>query len=91
MDLFAVLGPEDLVARLYMKNAFRLLSVHDYDYSFIGFTSLGKIFLNKCLPFGCSISCSIFEKCSTFVEWLHRQEAKSINVVHFLDNFLVAG
>ena len=42
MDMLAVLGPEDLVARLYMKNAFRLLSVHDYDYSLIGFIILGN-------------------------------------------------
>lgn len=47
--------------------------------------------MDKCLPFGCSISCSKFEKFSTFLEWALKQQAKSNDVVHYLDDFLVAG
>jgi hypothetical protein len=47
--------------------------------------------VDKCLPFGCSVSCSKCENFSTFLEWVLKQQTNSSNVIHYLDNFLVAG
>lgn len=91
LNMLSKLGHEALVARLDIKNAFRLLPVHKSDFQLLGYRIQGKIFVDKCLPFGCSISCSKFEKFSTFLEWALKQQAKSNDVVHYLDDFLVAG
>jgi hypothetical protein len=73
------------------KNAFRLLPVHKSDFQLLGFKIQGKIFVDKCLPFGCSVSCSKFKKNSTFFEWVLKQQTNSSNVIHYLDDFLVTG
>ena len=43
------------------------------------------------MPFGCSLSCNLFEKFATFLEWELKRRSNSENVVHYLDDFLVAG
>lgn len=91
LNMLANLGPGALIARLDIKSAFRLLPVHKSDFELLGFKMLGMIFIDKCLPFGCSVSCAKFEKFSTFLEWLVKQQATSFNVVHYLDDFLLAG
>ena len=91
LDMLAALGPGAMVARLDIKNAFRLLPVHKSDFQLLGFKIQGKIFVDKCLPFGCSVSCSKFEKFSTFLEWVLKQQSNNSNVIHYLDDFLVAG
>jgi hypothetical protein len=40
---------------------------------------------------GCSISCSTFEKISTFLHWLTTKESNSENLDHYLDDFFFAG
>lgn len=89
--MLSKLGHEALVARLDIKNAFRLLPVHKSDFQLLGYRIQGKIFVDKGLPFGCFISCTKFEKFSTFLEWALKQQVKSNDVVHYLDDFLVAG
>ncbi|XP_053405702.1 uncharacterized protein LOC123536155 isoform X1 [Mercenaria mercenaria] len=42
------------------------------------------------LPQGASISCSIFEKFATFIQWSVSKEANSKNIDHFLDDFFFA-
>jgi hypothetical protein len=44
------------------------------------------------MPMGCSISCSKFEKFSTFLHWLTTtKESNSENLDHYLDDFFFAG
>ena len=43
--------------------------------------------MDKALPFGCSISCSSFEKFATFLEFCVRQRLQSRKLIHYLDNF----
>ena len=58
-----------MIARLDIKIAFRLLPIHPSDFELLGYKICENYFVDKCLPFGCSISCSLFEKFSTFLEW----------------------
>lgn len=55
----------------------------------LGFEILNSYYKDECLPMGCSISCSLFEKFSTFLhgEVQHRSNIQSI--VHYLDNFFI--
>jgi hypothetical protein len=90
--MLAALSAWAMVARLDIKNSFRLLPVHKSDFQLLGFKIQGKIFVDKCLPFGCSVSCSKFEKKkSTFLEWVLKHQTNSSNVIHYLDDFLRAG
>ena len=43
------------------------------------------------MPMGCSESSSYFERFSTFIEWVVRNEANSDNIDHYLDDSLFAG
>jgi hypothetical protein len=46
-----------LRAKADIKSAFRLIRVHPADFELLGLNMNGKFYADKCLPFGCSISC----------------------------------
>lgn len=79
-----------LVARLDIKSAFRLLPINPSDFDLLGFKVLDKVYIDMCLPFGCASSCAKFEKFSFFLEWALREQSGSSNVIHYLDDFLLA-
>jgi hypothetical protein len=80
-----------LIAKMDIKSAFRLLPVYPGDFNLLGFKIDSDYFINKCMPMGCSISCSTFEKFSTFLHWLTTKESNSENLDHYLDDFFFAG
>jgi hypothetical protein len=82
------LGKNTLLAKMDIKSAFRLLKVYPGDFDLLGIKVLDKYYIDKCMPMGCSISCSSFEKCSTFLHWAVQYESKSNNLDHYLDDFL---
>jgi len=43
------------------------------------------------LTHGCSASCALFEKFSTFLEWAIKFKSGKRSVEHYLDDFLLAG
>ena len=51
----------------------------------------GKYYVDKCLPVGCSISCALFEKFSTFLHWVVEKKSGISTLDHYLDDFLFAG
>ena len=75
-------------AKSDIKSAFRLLPVSPTDYELLGFRFDGKYYYDKCLPMGCSISCSLFETFITFLEFKVRQVTQSEFITHYLDDFL---
>ena len=85
------LGPGARLAKADIKSAFRLLPVSPFDFELLGFKFEGKYYFDKCLPFGCSISCALFEKFATFLEYLVRQSVPSGNLEHYLDDYLGGG
>lgn len=50
-----------------IKSAFRLLPVDPAEFDLLGFNIEHEIYIDKCMPMGCSISCATFEKCFTFL------------------------
>lgn len=91
LSMLANLGPGAQIACLDIKSAFRLLPIHMSEFELLGFKIQDMIFIDKCLPFGCSVSCAKFEKFSTFLEWVFRDRSSCDNIVHYLDDFLLAG
>jgi hypothetical protein len=55
--------PLGKLAKTDIKSAFRLLRVSPSEFDQLGFSFDNKFYFDKCLPFGASISCSLFEKC----------------------------
>ncbi|XP_046544805.1 uncharacterized protein LOC124255010 [Haliotis rubra] len=51
----------------------------------------GEYYFDKCLPFGCSISCSVFEKFSTFLQLHILRQLPNRQLMHYLDDFLTGG
>ena len=74
-----------------VKSAFRLLPVHPDDFDLLGMCIEGKFYYDRCMPMGCSIACSTFEKFSVFLEYCCQDVAGSRNVLHYLDDFFFAG
>ena len=76
------------LAKTDIKSAFRIVPVHPSNYHLLGFTWREKFYYDRCLPMGCSSSCSIFEAFSTSLEWMIRKQLKNVAVLHILDDFL---
>ena len=89
--MVAKLGQGALLGKMDIKSAFRLLPINPSDFELLGFQLGDYFFYDKCLPFGCSISCATFEKFSSFLEWVVKSQAGHENVDHYLDDFLFAG
>lgn len=85
------LGKGALIRKKDIKSAFRLLPIYPGDFDLLGFKIGSNYYIDKCLPMGCSISCSTFEHFSTFIHWLVSQEHGSQNLDHYLDDFFFAG
>jgi flagellar motor switch protein FliG len=52
---------------------------------------VGKFYIDKCLSMGCAISCSVFEKFSTFPQCAVEEARGLHSVDHYLDDFLLVG
>nr|XP_054749833.1 uncharacterized protein LOC129255509 [Lytechinus pictus] len=74
-----------------IKSAFRLLPVHPDDFDLLGMCVEGRFYFDKCMPMGCSVACSAFEKFSSFLEYCCRKVAGIPNTLHYLDDFLFVG
>ena len=81
-------GPKCYLAKTDIQSAFRIIPVNPSDYFLLGFQWKGHYYHDKCLPMGCSSSCSIFEAFSTALEWIITQQLKNVTVIHILDDFL---
>jgi hypothetical protein len=74
-----------------IKSAFCLLRIFPGDFDQLGFVFQDKYYFDKCLPFGASISCALFEKFSTALHWFTEIRSDSPNILHYLDDFLFGG
>ena len=95
IELIHKIGKGALLGKMDLKSAFRLLPIWPGDFDLLGFSMDGLYYYDKCLPFGASISCSLFEKFSTFLQWALENE-KSFDkfhpsVLHYIDDFLFLG
>ena len=87
VDMVLKEGQGCSLIKIDVKSAFRLLPIHPSDFSLLGMSVGEKIFVDKCLPFGLSASCALFEKFSTFLEWCIKQAVGSDLLIHYLDDF----
>lgn len=91
LQMISKLGQSALIGKMDIKSAFRLLPVNPADFDCLGIKFQNKFYIDKCLPMGCSVSCSLFEKFSTFLEWAVKKDSRSDSIDHYLDDFIFAG
>lgn len=91
VEIVQELGQGCLLAKSDIKNAFRLIPIAAQDFDQLGFYFNNKYYFDKSLPFGCSISCSTFDKFSTFLEFAVRRRSAVGKLLHYLDDFLFGG
>jgi len=91
VKLIQELGQGCLLGKTDIKSAFRLLPVSPSDFNQLGFSFNGQFYFDKCLPFGCSISCATFEKFANILEQAVRCRSPVGNLLHYLDDFLFGG
>ena len=86
------LGRGAYLAKRDIKSAFRILPISPLDYCLLGIKDEeGLIYIDKFLPMGCKISCSLFEKFATFLHWLVSYISGQVTIDHYLDDFIFCG
>jgi len=88
--MVANLGKGAEIAKIDIRKAFRLLPISPADFDLLGITFEGKFYIDKNLPFGCSISRSLFEKFATFLHWAVENKSGLKTLDHYLDDFFFA-
>ena len=89
------IGKGCFVAKLDMKSAFRNLPIKPEDRKWLIMKAVSPIdnkvyyFVDKCLPFGASISCSHFQRVSNAINHIFEHRSKS-KANDYLDDFLFA-
>ena len=89
IKLVKQLGPGCYMAKTDIASAFRIIPIHPCDFHLLGMKWQGKYHFDRCLPMGCSTSCSIFESFSTALEWIAKKVLGSQAIIHILDDFFI--
>ena len=92
ISMISELNGQIFLGKLDIKSAFRLLPVNPLDFDLLGFRFNSCWWVDRCVPMGCAISCSLFEKFSSFLEYHVKTIAgeKVINIRHYLDDYVIA-
>lgn len=84
------LGPNCLMAKLDIKEDYRIVPIHPDDRRFLAVQGQGQVFVDYQLPFGLASALVIFSALGEALEWiLHQRGVKA--VTHYLDDFLLLG
>ena len=59
-----------------IKSAFRIIPITPKDWHLLGIKFNSHFYIDTCLPFGTSLSCSIFEKVGNLLQWIAQQRAQ---------------
>lgn len=84
------LGTNVLLAKADIKEAYRTISIHPADRSFLGLHWKQQMYVDCQLPFGLASTPAIFSAVEKALEWLLHQRGIQA-VVHCLDDFLFIG
>ena len=85
------LGQGCLLGKSDVKSAFRLLPVQLKSIDQLGFMFDDQYYVDKAMPFGCSIACQTWELFATFLEFSVARQSPFGSLLHYLDDFLFGG
>lgn len=81
-------GPGCLLAKVDIKQAYRMVPVHPEDRLLLGMEWEGGLFVDTALPFGLRSAPKIFTAVADALEWIVRQEGVE-TIFHYLDDYLI--
>ncbi len=88
--LVSQLGQGTQLAKLDLKDAYRIVPVHPQDHYLLGISWNGGSYVDRSLPFGLRSAPKIFTAVADMFAWVaHRNGVRYI--IHYLDDFLVLG
>jgi len=90
IDYIKSIGRGALLAKIDIKNAFRLLPVHPTDRHLLSMKWKKQVFIDTCLPFGLRSAPKLFNILADLLSWILEQQ-KVAPVLHYLDDFLTIG
>jgi hypothetical protein len=85
------LGQGALMAKVDLKNAFRLCPVRQADWHLLGIHWKGQYFVDKCLPFGLRSAPYLFNMVAEAIQWIIHNYFGIDDSFHYLDDYFFAG
>ena len=82
--------PNTLLAKLDIKNAFRLLPVHPADRHLLAMEWEDVIYLDTCLPFGLRSAPKLYNILPELLAWITQHNGVTLSI-QYLDDFLTMG
>ena len=79
------------MAKADVESTFRLLPVHSRDFCLLAMKVNQFYLIDKSLPMGASCYRALFEKVSTFLEWVTKRATNSDKMFHFADDLIFVG
>ena len=89
IDVIRQLGRGCLMSKTDIEKAFRLIPIRNDEHHLLGFSFLGSVYYDTCLPMGLKSSCKIFETFSSALEVIARKRLNIAHIVHLLDDFMI--
>ena len=86
----AAMGKGTLIAKMDIKQAYRMVPVHPDDRRLLGMKWEGKVYVDKCLPFGLRSAPLIFSAIADALAWIMRGRGVSFTE-HYIDDFITLG
>ena len=86
----ASFGKGALVAKIDVKNAYRVVPIHPDDTWLFGMLWEDELFVDIALPFGLRSAPKIFSALADAVVWIAKQNGIPF-LIHYLDDFLIVG
>jgi len=84
------LGPGTMLAKLDLKEAYRMVPVHPQDRVLLGMHWKGETYVDAALPFELRSAPKIFSALADALAWIIHANGFP-NVLHYLDDFLLLG
>ena len=90
VQLIRGLGEGSLLAKLYLKDAYRIVPVHPDDRPLLGMRWRESLYVNTVLPFGLRSAPKIFSALADGLIWIMNLKGVDPSL-HYLDDFLLLG
>ena len=84
------LGRGTMMAKIDIKNAFRLLPVHPADRHLLMMSWNNSTYIDLCIPFGLRSAPKLFNVAADLLQWIAEHNGVT-PLLHYLDDFLTLG